>query len=250
VVDGVGVKAGGLDAGTGGRDPTCADRHPGVLLTRIKPLHDDLVALDPRPCSSMFVSFEGLDGSGKSTQQRLLADRLAALGRDVVTTREPGGTELGERIRDLVLHGGHVAPWAEAALYAASRAQHVEEVIRPALERGAVVLCDRYVDSSVAYQGVARGLGLERVLELNLAAVGGLLPDLTFLLLVDPSVAESRMPESRDRLEREDSDFHARADAGYRELAERFPERIVAVDGSLHAERVADTIAAALGVPV
>jgi dTMP kinase len=195
----------------------------------------------------VFVTFEGLDGSGKSTQLQLLADRLVALGRDVVTTREPGGTELGERIRDLVLHGGHVAPWAEAALYAASRAQHVEEVIRPALERGAVVLCDRYVDSSVAYQGVARGLGLERVLELNLAAVGGLLPDLTFLLLVDPSVAALRMPADRDRLEREDSGFHTRADAGYRELAERFPQRIVAIDGSLSADEVARAVAARMG---
>ena len=105
----------------------------------------------------MFVSFEGLDGSGKSTQAELLQARLEADGEDVVATREPGGTELGERIRDLVLHGGHVAPWAEALLYAASRAQHVEEVIRPALDRGASVICDRYVDSSVAYQGVGRG---------------------------------------------------------------------------------------------
>jgi dTMP kinase len=196
----------------------------------------------------VFVTFEGLDGSGKSTQLQLLADRLTALGRDVVTTREPGGTELGERIRELVLHGGHVAPWAEAALYAASRAQHVEEVIRPALERGADVLCDRYVDSSVAYQGVARGLGLDRVLELNLVAVGGLLPDLTFLLLVDPTVAASRMSEERDRLEREDAGFHARADAGYRELAARFPERIVTVDGTLPPGDVAREVSARVGV--
>src|SRR5512134_608141 len=135
----------------------------------------------------MFVTFEGLDGSGKTTQAELLLARLEEEGEDVVLTREPGGTELGERIRELVLHGGHVAPWAEALLYAASRAQHVEAVIRPALERGESVICDRYLDSSVAYQGVGRGLGLERVLQLNLDAVGGLLPDRTFLLLLDPT---------------------------------------------------------------
>jgi len=194
----------------------------------------------------MFVSFEGLDGSGKTTQVRLLAERLEADGRTVVATREPGGTELGEQIRELVLHGGHVAPWAEAALYAASRAQHVEEVIRPALERGAVVLCDRYVDSSVAYQGVARGLGLDLVLELNLAVVGGLMPERTFLLLLDPAEVAGRLRREHDRLEREGSDFHARADAGYRELAERFPERIVALDAALPPDELAERIHGAL----
>src|SRR3954454_21749879 len=133
----------------------------------------------------MFVSFEGGDGSGKSTQAELLRDALVAEGREVVLTREPGGTELGERARELVLNGPQMGAWAEAALYAASRAEHVEEVIRPALKRGATVLCDRYIDSSLAYQGIARGLGVDAVLELNLAVTGGLLPDLTFLLLVD-----------------------------------------------------------------
>src|SRR5262245_58005562 len=191
----------------------------------------------------MFVTFEGLDGSGKTTQIRLLAQRLEADARPHLATREPGGTELGEQVRELVLHGGHVAPWAEAALYAASRAQHVEEVIRPALERGEIVLCDRYIDSSVAYQGVARGLGLDRVLELNLAVVGGLLPDMTFLLVVDPGVAGERMSDERDRLEREDDDFRARAAAGYRELAARFHHRIVAIDGSASVDDVARQIA-------
>jgi dTMP kinase len=194
----------------------------------------------------VFVTFEGLDGSGKTTQLTLLAGRLREEGRDVVVTREPGGTDLGEKVRDLVLHGGHVAPWAEAALYAASRAQHVEEVIRPALARGATVLCDRYVDSSVAYQGVARGLGLDRVLDINLAVVGGLLPDVTFLLLLDPAVAAGRLHRAHDRLERESIDFHARADAGYRELAARFPERMVVLDGSLPADTVAERVHGAL----
>ena len=177
----------------------------------------------------MFVSFEGADGSGKSTQAELLRDTLAAEGRDVVLTREPGGTELGERARELVLNGPHMGAWAEAALYAASRAEHVEEVIRPALERGAIVVCDRYIDSSLAYQGVGRGLGVDAVLELNLAVTGGLLPDVTFLLLIDPDVAAGRY-DSSDRLEREGAALQAKVDAAYRALVERFRERIVTVN--------------------
>jgi dTMP kinase len=194
----------------------------------------------------MFVTFEGVDGSGKTTQAKLLQVRLEADGTEAVLTREPGGTELGEKLRDLVLHGGHVAPWAEALLYAASRAQLVEEVIRPALGRGAAVICDRYVDSSVAYQGVARGLGLERVLDLNLAAVEGLMPDRTFLLLLDPSSIRGRLPGQRDRLEREGDDFHARVDTGYRQLAERFPERIVVLDAARSPEELAEEVYGAL----
>jgi dTMP kinase len=196
----------------------------------------------------MFITFEGLDGSGKTTQADLLRARLEGDGVDVVATREPGGTELGERIRDLVLHGNHVTPWAEALLYAASRAQHVEEVIRPALERGAHVICDRYVDSSVVYQGVARGLGLERVFDLNLAAVGGLMPDHTFLLQIDPADVPERLVGEHDRLEREGDAFRALADAGYRDLAARFPDRIFVIDGTRPEDEIADRVYGALRI--
>lgn len=187
----------------------------------------------------MFVSFEGLDGCGKTTQARLLAGALAADGVEVVLTREPGGTPLGEQVRDLVLHGDHVAPWAEAALYAASRAQHVVEVIRPALERGATVVCDRYLDSSVAYQGGGRGLGVDAVLELNLAAVEGLLPDRTVLVEVDVGTALSRVGDERDRIEQAGGAFWPVVAETYRELAARFPERYVVVDGRLPVEELA-----------
>jgi dTMP kinase len=179
----------------------------------------------------VFVTFEGVDGSGKSTQAELLRDALVAEGREVVLTREPGGTEVGERVRELVLNGPAMTPWAEAALFAAARAELVATVIRPALDRGADVIADRYVDSSLAYQGIARGVGVEHVLELNLHVVQGLMPDVTVLLLLDPDAAGRRVAEP-DRLEREGADFHRRVDAAYRELAERFPERIVALDGA------------------
>ena len=187
------------------------------------------------------MTFEGADGSGKSTQAEFLRATLAAEGRDVVLTREPGGTELGEAVRAVVLEGPQMGYWAEATLFAASRAEHVEEVIRPALERGADVICDRYVDSSLAYQGIARGLGVDAVLQLNLVVTGGLLPDVTFVLLLDPSVATARHVDP-DRLEREGAELQAKVDAAYRELAGRFPERIVTIEASGEPEAIAKEV--------
>jgi dTMP kinase len=190
----------------------------------------------------MFVTFEGMDGSGKTTQVARLRASLEADGREVVTAREPGQTELGEQIRNLVLHGGEMTPWAEALLYAASRAEVVAEVVRPALDRGADVLLDRYLDSSIVYQGIGRGLGVDEVLEVNLLATGGLLPDRTFVLAVDPEVSSARVGSKPDRIEREDLDFHRRVARGYEELAELFPDRVVVLDGSLAADELAERI--------
>jgi len=190
----------------------------------------------------MFVTFEGVDWSGKSTQARLLAEWLRDEGRSVVATREPGGTAIAEGVRDLVLHGAHMAPWAEAALYAAARADHAAQVIRPALERGEDVVCDRYLDSSVAYQGIARGLGEERVRELSLIVTEGLLPDRTFLVLLDPEQALRRATGDHDRIEREGAEFMQKVDAGYRALAAAEPDRFVAVDGARPADAIAEEI--------
>jgi dTMP kinase len=187
----------------------------------------------------MFVTFEGLDGSGKTTQAELLHDHLQESGRSVVLTREPGGTPLGERVRELLLAEDGMTRWAEAALFAAARAELVARVIRPALERGDEVICDRYLDSSLAYQGIARGLGVDEVLALNRPAIEGVVPDCTFLLLVDPDEARRRAGATPDRIEGEDAGFWAALDSAYRELAERFPERIVAIDGLRPPEDIA-----------
>jgi dTMP kinase len=190
----------------------------------------------------VFVTFEGLDGSGTTTQSELLRRHLEEAGRDVVLTREPGGTELGERVRELVLGGLEISPWAEAALFAAARAELVAEVIQPALERGADVVCDRYLDSSLAYQGIARGLGVDRVLALNVNAIRGILPDVTFLLLVDPEEAQRRSGPPGDRIEREGDAFLREVDKAYRELGSAFAGRIMTIDASRPADEVAKEV--------
>jgi dTMP kinase len=194
----------------------------------------------------VFVTFEGLDGSGTTTQSELLRGHLEQAGRDVVGTREPGGTELGEQIRELILGGKEISAWTEAALFAAARAQLVAEVIQPALERGADVVCDRYLDSSLAYQGIARGLGVDRVLALNLDAIRGILPDVTFLLLVDPEEARRRSGPPGDRIEREGDEFLRAVDSAYRELGAIFAGRIVTLDASKPIDKIAKEVRAKL----
>ena len=181
----------------------------------------------------LFVAFEGGDGAGKSTQSRLLGAALEAIGCEVVLTREPGGTELGAAIRQVLLHGDHVAPRAEALLFAADRAHHVATLVRPALERGAVVLTDRYMDSSIAYQGVARALQHDDIRDISHWAVEGLLPDLTVLLDVTPEQGRARRGGVHDRLEREGDTFHEAVRQGYRHLAEQDPARYLVLDATV-----------------
>jgi dTMP kinase len=196
------------------------------------------------------IAFEGVEGAGKSTQLELLRRQLEGRGREVVVTREPGGTPVGERVRALLLDPEvEIYPRAEALLFAAARAELVERVIRPALERGAVVLCDRYLDSSLAYQGGARGLGRGPVEEVNRLATGGLLPDLVVLLDLDPADGLRRRQGDRDRIEAQDLDFHRRVREAFRALAAADPNRFAVVDGAAPVREVAARVhAVALGL--
>jgi dTMP kinase len=196
----------------------------------------------------LFITLEGGDGSGKTTQAELLGQWLAGQGRTIVRTREPGGTEVGVEVREIVLHHrGDITPRAEALLYAADRAHHVATVVRPALEHGEVVLQDRYIDSSVAYQGAGRVLDPEAVRRLSEWATEGLRPDLTILLDLDAEAARGRLDEARtryDRLEAEASDFHDRVRTAYLVLAANEPERFLVVDAALPVDEIAAAIRA------
>lgn len=222
-------------------------------LSRFRIGRPQPLALVPKlkrpPAKGLFVAFEGVEGSGKGTQIRLAKEYLESLGLEVLVTREPGGTELGEKLRQILLDRstGALDAKAEALLFAASRAEHVASVIRPALAAGKVVLCDRYIDSSLAYQGWARGLGEQDILTLNVWATQGLFPDLTILLHLEPEAGLRRTVDEPDRIELEGPEFHAKVADAYLRIAEEHPERFVVVDASDTSERVHEQVVAALG---
>lgn len=189
----------------------------------------------------VFITFEGSEGSGKSTQVVRLVERLRALGHEVLTTREPGGTPTGEAIRDILQHnaaGEDICAETETLLFESSRAQLVTNVIRPALERGAIVISDRFADSTTAYQGYGRGFDVEVLLQLHAFAMGGLEPDITILIDVDieegfrrVQLRNERDDTAMDRMERESLEFHTRVYDGYQEMARRWPQRFCVIDG-------------------
>ncbi len=195
----------------------------------------------------LFITFEGSDGSGKTTQIELLANYLKEKGRKVVTAIEPGGTKLGRKIRHILLDKENMgmAPTAETLLFQASRAELVSKVISPALRSGHIVICDRFFDSTIVYQGIARGLGKEKIIDMSLWATGGLVPDLTILLSLDVDRGEERISgalRDRDRIEMEEERFKQKIYEGYLELAEEFKDRIVPIDAGQEIKAVFNII--------
>ncbi|MCR5035167.1 MAG: dTMP kinase [Clostridia bacterium] len=191
-----------------------------------------------------FITFEGGDGSGKSTQIGILRDRLTEAGYDVILTREPGGTQISEKIRELILDpaNSEMDDMTEAMLYAAARAQLVRQLIKPALEEGKVVICDRFVDSSIAYQAFGRGLG-DAVGVINTYAVDDCMPDLTILLRLDPERGSDRIAgRAHDRIEQASDEFHRKVYEGYLKLEEMYPDRILGIDASGTIEEIAEEI--------
>lgn len=190
-----------------------------------------------------FIAFEGGEGVGKSTQEALLADYLTQIGKTVIRTREPGGTSAAEQIRDTVLSREHegMNPASEALLFAAARGDHVSRVIRPAIARGDVIICDRFIDSSIAYQGYARALGPDRVRDLSMWATGGLLPNLTIVLTLDPEVSMKRVINP-DRMEAEPMQYHRDVAAAFIEISLLDPGRYLVVDATGTKEEIAEVI--------
>ena len=193
----------------------------------------------------LFISFEGNDGSGKSSVIKAVHQKLNELGYNVILSREPGGSKIAEKIREIILDKDNLGmdDWTEALLYAASRREHINKTIKPALDRGDIILCDRDLDSSLAYQGKARNLGIDNVYNMNQYATNGLLPDLTLLVCVRPEVGLDRIAKNRsdkDRLELETIEFHHNVYDGYQEVAKTYPNRIKIVDGEKSMEEVAN----------
>lgn len=212
-----------------------------VIAENVEQLRDILLEDEPQ-VKGTFITFEGSDGCGKTTQARLAADWLRACGYDVVTTREPGGCPISERIREIILDvkSEGMTDECEALLYAAARAQHVHQVIRPAVERGAVVLCDRFIDSSAAYQGSGRGLGLKLVQEINRPAIGETMPDLTLMYDLPPMKAMQRRLKASepDRMEREKQAFIEKVYEGYMNIAAQEKERVTLIDADRSIEEI------------
>jgi dTMP kinase len=196
--------------------------------------------------TGLFITFEGPDGAGKTTQVKAFAEKLSALGHEVVLTREPGGTAISDEIRSLILDPAHteMADFAEVLLYAASRAQHVQEKIKPSLKSGKIVVCDRFVEASVAYQGYGLGIDIERIKAINQFATGGLIPDRTYLL--DLSVAEGRerlqARAGLDRIEQKGAAYHERVRQGFLEIAKEHPQRIRVIDAKRPVNKMAEEI--------
>lgn len=191
---------------------------------------------------SLFITMEGPDGAGKTTQIGLLRDYLSSKGYDIIVCREPGGTPISEAVRQVILNKDfkEMGSMTELFLYAAARAQLMEEVIRPALFEGKIVICDRFVESSVVYQGIARNMGIDLVYQVNHFAIGDTVPDLTILIDLDAKMGISRKKKQTnlDRMESEALDFHEKVAEGYRKLSEMYPDRIYKIDGSMAIEEI------------
>lgn len=195
--------------------------------------------------TGIFITFEGIDGSGKTTQVQLLDDHLKKINKNTVVIREPGGTEMGEKIRNLIIDiNNDMADMTEALLYAASRAQLIEQIIKPSLEEQKIVLCDRFIDSSIVYQGIARELGVEKILNINRYAVDNIMPNITFYLDIPPELGIKRKKNQTklDRIESEDLVFHNKVYEGYQKIALMYPKRIYKLDATQSKDKLHNQI--------
>ncbi|MEI8129389.1 MAG: dTMP kinase [bacterium] len=191
----------------------------------------------------LFITFEGIDGCGKSTQLNLLSEYLKSEGLEVVITREPGAKGLGEKLREILLnYEGEVSSNCEAFLFLADRAQHIDTLVKPAIEAGKVVLCDRHTDSTIAYQGYGRGVDLEQIKMLNRIATSGLEPDLTFVFDLDVEISQMRVGKNKDRMESAGDDFHNRVRNGYLEITKQEPERVKVINSDDSIENIFEKV--------